>query len=211
MRLAQQENGENRLKEALEEAHRAQKIAERIDAPRERLIAHLTRAQCYYLLGEETKATQEVQQALEITRDGAVNLARLLGEEAQHLPALLRTGPLNLPQLFAGGSLQVPALEWQAYYLQGTLQAKRLGAEAAFEAMRNAAKALSKLLAGLTMEEALRFRKQHPEIVAVYEDLARFALTEADQHEAEVLLHSTHWLHASSDAELKPALPESVA
>lgn len=210
LQLARQGEGENRLHEAMEEAQRAQEIAERIDAPRDRLIAHLTRAQCYYLLGEAAEAEQETQKALEIARDGAVNLARLLGEDAQHLPELLRSGPLDLPKLFAGGSLQVPALEWQAYYLQGTLQAKRLGAEAAFEAIHHAARALSKLLAGLTMEDALRFRKQHPEIAAVYEDLARFALTEADQREAEALIRSTHWLRGYSDADIGPALPGST-
>lgn len=176
------------MRKALEEARAAVALAEKIGARREELVARVTVAQCLWRSGLEGDAEEEAAKAVDLTRQGAVGLARLIGEDAEHLPEILRRAPLDLPNLFSGRGLTIPAVEWQAHYLQGTLRAKRLGPEAAFVAMRDAATALSRLLAGLTPDDALSFSKLHPQIASVYEDLSRCALTDADRNEARALL-----------------------
>jgi tetratricopeptide (TPR) repeat protein len=190
LKLATENPNGEWLEQAETEARRALDIAEKIEANREVMAAHLTLARCRQLAGDEAGAEQEAHKAIEIGRTGAVGLSRLLGGKTSDLPPLLRSQPLNLEKLFAGRALQLPAIEWQAHYLQGSLQAKRLGPAAAFGAMRDAANALAKLLTGLSNEDALRFRDRNPEIAGVYEDLARYALTEADQQQAAALLET---------------------
>lgn len=134
------------------------------------------------------EAEEEVERALEIARGGAPALDTLLGFDPAELPALMREAPLDLQQLFASRSMSVPALEWQAHYLQGSLKAKRLGPAAGFVALREAALALGRILDGLSAEDAARFRQGHPEVAGVYEDLMRCALTDSEQREALALL-----------------------
>lgn len=193
------------LTEAIEEARRALRIAERIDAGREQVVAHLTLAQCYQRQGDEAAAEAEAQRAIEISQGGAVGLNALLGEGRENLPDLLRSPDLDIERLFAGRSLNVPALEWQAYYLQGTLRAKTLGPAAAFEAMRDAARAVTRLLSGLSGDDAVRFCRHHPQIADLYADLTRYAITEADRIEARALLQGSRGMGLGGVLDL-PAL-----
>lgn len=190
LQIAHQAGSEEGLRKALDEARNAVAFAEKIGARREEVEARLTLAQCLWRTGDEAGAEAEAAAAVKLTRDGATDLARLLGAEARDLPTLLSREPLDLPRLFADPRLSIPAVEWQAHYLQGTLQARRLGPASAFVAVRDAAVALSRLLSGLSPEDAEAFRRQHPQIAAVYEDLARFALTEEHRAEAQALLES---------------------
>jgi hypothetical protein len=205
LHLARDDESDRWLSEAESEAYRALELAERIEASRDRMISHLTLAQCRRMRGDEAGAEEEVRKALDVAGNGAIGLARLLGNEERELPRLLQAPPIDLEKLFAGRALQLPALEWQAHYLAGSLLAKRLGPAAGFSAMREAANALSRLLTGLTAEDAHHFRERHPEIAGVYEDLARYALTEADQQEARALLQSAQWLHGVGGARSTPA------
>jgi tetratricopeptide (TPR) repeat protein len=206
LQLAREDESGGWLREAGDEAQRALEVADRVDASREKMVAHLTIAQCRQLQGDETGAEEEVQKAIDIAQNGAVSLPRLMGDQTQNLPRLLKSPQIDIEKVFAGRALQLPAQEWQAHYLLGTLRAKRLGPDAAFVAMRDAAEALGRLLTGLTVEDARHFRQHHPEIAAVYEDLARFALTEADQQAARALLQSAQWLGVAGEHTL-PALP----
>lgn len=208
LQLSLEDDNDGWLREAEAEARRALEVADRVDAAREQIAAHLTLARCLQGLQMPQEAEAEAQIALEIVKNGAVGLPRLLGEEIQNVPRLLKEAPIELEKLFSGRGLQLPGLEWQAHYLQGTLRAKRLGPEAAFAAMRDAARALGRLLAGLTEDDARRFHKHHPEISALYEDLARFALTEADQREAFTLLQNARLF---SRAELTSATDGAAA
>ncbi|HZO91215.1 MAG TPA: helix-turn-helix domain-containing protein [Chthonomonadaceae bacterium] len=181
------------LGRAFAEAQKALDVATRTESAREQIAAHLTLARCYYFQGQEAAAENAAREALRLTSEGAVGLPRLMGKEAENLPALLCSPELDLHRLFAGRKLDLPGLEWQAHYLEGTLLAKRLGPDAAFEAMRDAARAISRILNGLTGEEASAFQRRHPEVAAVFQDLTRFALTDAAQQEAKALLASTPW------------------
>jgi tetratricopeptide (TPR) repeat protein len=190
LQLSLEDDNNGWLREAEAEARRALEVADRVDASKEQIAGHLTLARCLQGLQMTQEAEEQAQIALEIVKNGAVGLPRLLGEEIQNVPHLLKEAPIELEKLFSGRGLQLPGLEWQAHYLQGTLRAKRLGPEAAFAAMRDAARALGRLLSGLTEDDARRFQQHHPEVTALYEDLARFALTEADQREAFALLQN---------------------
>lgn len=205
LQLANGDENGKWLQEAEAEALRALETAERAEAAREQMVARLILAQCRQKQGKETEAEAEVEKAIEIARNGAVSLTRLLGDSAANLPDLLTAPPIEMPKLFAGRALHLPALEWQAHYLQGTLIARRLGPEAAFVAMRDAASALGRLLMGLTPDDAIRFRQHHPEVVSVYQNLARFALTETDKKEARALLESARWFGVTEEE--PPALP----
>ncbi|HSV73736.1 MAG TPA: helix-turn-helix transcriptional regulator [Chthonomonadales bacterium] len=188
LHLAGQGDGHDWLAEARRDAGRVVEDAATRDAPRERMAAHLTLAQCLRVEGRAEEAEEAVEQALQIARDGAPALPVLLGFDPAELPSLMRTAPLDLESLFARRSVTVPALEWQAHYLQGSLKAKRLGPAAGYIALREAALALGRVLDGLSAEDAARFCDGHPEVASVYEDLVRCALTDAEQREALALL-----------------------
>src|SRR5205823_11466753 len=98
------------------------------------------------------------------------------------------------PMIFAGRKLEMPTLEWQAHYLKGVLLAKRLGPEAGYAAVRDAARLVSRMLSSLNQAEAVAFQQRHPEVTAVFEDLARFALTDKAQQETAALLDGTRWI-----------------
>lgn len=200
LQMAHRDGSQNGLQQALADAREAVAFAERIGARPEEVAARLTVAQCLWRSGDEEAAEAEAQAALDLTQDGALDLPRLLGEDARQLPPLLTHPPLDLPQLFADRRMTIPAVEWQAQYLQGTLRAKRLGPAAAFVAVRDAAVALGRLLDGMTPEDAAAFRRQHPQVAAVYDDLARFALTEEHRTEARALLERAHSLFGSNDS-----------
>ncbi|HLV80005.1 MAG TPA: helix-turn-helix domain-containing protein [Chthonomonadaceae bacterium] len=192
------------MAQALREADVAVEMAVRTDSVKERVAAHLTRARCCLLLGDETAAEHETRAALELTENGAVGLNRLLGKEAQHLPALALTADLDLPSLFAEHKVDLPALEWQAHYLEGTLLARRLGPEAAFGAMREAAQSIARMLTDLTQTEAAAFQQRHPEVGAVLRDLQRYAITDSARQETAALLES---MRLTSLPSRHPSLP----
>lgn len=192
------------MAQARVEVDQALDIATRNESVRERVAAHLTRARCFVLQGDDAAAEQEARAALELTETGAVGLTRLLGGDSRNLPALLRSTEIDLPSLFAGHKVDLPALEWQAHYLEGTLLAKRLGPEEAFAAMRDAAKAVSRMLADLTQAEAAAFQRRHPDVTLLFSNLQRFALTEAARQETAALLESMRLVQPPPGG---PALP----
>lgn len=182
------------LANAIAEANAALDIATRAESVRDRISAHLTLARCHYKRGDMDNAALEARASLELTEDGAVNLNRLMGKEAENVSALLRSPEFDLNALFAGNRVHLPAMEWQAHYIEGTMIAKRVGPEAAFAAMRDAATALGRILSDMSPKEAAGFQKRHPEATAVFEDLQRFALTEDARRETTALLTSARWL-----------------
>jgi tetratricopeptide (TPR) repeat protein len=187
------------LSRAFTEAQQALELATQTDSVREQVSARLTMARCYFWQGDEAEAEREARGALALTEDGAVGLTPLLGKETENLPALMLSAELDLPNIFAGRRVNLPALEWQAHYLEGTLRARRLGPEEAFSAMRAAAKSISQLLAGLNQTEAAALQKRHPEMAAVFQDLKRFALTESARQETAQLLESARWAAPETD------------
>lgn len=189
------------LNRAFAEAVSSLDQASKAEAVQEMLAARIVLAQCHYRQGDDASAEKEVQLALDLAQSGAVGLTRLLGERADSLPSILRSGDLNLNAIFAGRKMEIPTLEWQAHYLKGILMAKRLGPEAGYGAMRDAARLVSRMLSSLNQSEAVAFQQRHPEVTAVFEDLSRFALTDKAQQETNALLEGARWI------EKKPVFP----
>lgn len=204
LQLARSDDSDAWIKETELEAQRALEVSRSIDASDEMMMANVTRGQCLQLLGDEAGAEEAAQQAIDLARHGATSLDRLLGDKRDQLPDVLKVPPIDIERLFSGRRLQIPAVEWQAHYLTGTLRARRLGPQAAFAAMREAADALGRLLTGLNADDARRFQNSHPEIAAVYEDLTRFALTDDDRMEARAVLQRADWLNRPGARELPP-------
>jgi benzoyl-CoA reductase/2-hydroxyglutaryl-CoA dehydratase subunit BcrC/BadD/HgdB len=82
----------------------------------------------------------------------------------------------------------MPNLEWQAHYLKGTLLAKRLGPQAGYESLRDAAKLVTRVLSAMTPAETATFQQHNPEVLAVFDDLNRFAITDASRTEVRAIL-----------------------
>lgn len=196
------------LEEALEEANRALAAASRLDAAREMMVAHITLARAQLELGRDEAAEAAARAAVEIAESGAIGLVRLLGDEAENLPDTLKQGSLDLRSVFAGRGLDVPALEWQAHYLQGRVLARLQEPEAAFVSMLDAVRALGRLFAGLSVEDAARFHEAHPQLMAVFNDVARYALTDEDRQAANALISSLSTAPGGRLRDL-PSLPSS--
>ncbi|HLK60375.1 MAG TPA: hypothetical protein VKU00_27690, partial [Chthonomonadaceae bacterium] len=193
------------LNHAFAEALSSLDLASKAESVQDMLAARITLAHCYYRQGDGASAEREAQAAVEMAQSGAVGLTRLMGARAEALPEILRSGELNLPVIFSGRKLEMPVLEWQAHYLKGVLLAKRLGPEAGYAAMRDAARLVSRMLSTLNQSEAVAFQQRHPEVTAVFEDLTRFALTDKAQQETAALLEGTRWIPKTSPM---PALIE---
>jgi tetratricopeptide (TPR) repeat protein len=176
------------LNRAFAEVTSALDFATRADAVKEMLAARLTLARCHFQKGEDSLAEIETHAALELSESGAVGLSRLIGNEAAELPALLRSPDLDLVSLFASRKLDLPSLEWQAHYLKGTLLAKRLGPQAGYESLRDAARLVSKVLSVMTPAEAATFQQHNPDVIAVFDNLDRFAITDASRTEVRAIL-----------------------
>ncbi|HZP83376.1 MAG TPA: tetratricopeptide repeat protein [Chthonomonadaceae bacterium] len=198
-----QTRAQEALNHAFAEAMTALENAQRTESIKEEVAARVTLARCYFYQGDEAAAEREASEARRLTEEGAVGLSRLLGKEVEDLPELLRSPELNVPSLFEGRKLNLPGLEWQAHYLEGKLLAKRLGPEYAFTAMREAAKSISRILNGLTAAEAANFQQHYPEVAAVFNDLSRYALTDAARQEATALLAAAPWTRLAASV---PAL-----
>lgn len=191
------------LNHAFAEVTAALDQAIKADAVREILAARLTLARCHFRNGDDQEAERETHAALELSETGAIGLSRLLGKDGSHLPVLLRSSDLDLPTLFSSRKIDIPHLEWQAHYLKGRLLAKRLGPEAGYEAMRDAAKLVTRMLSTLTPTEATSFQHRHPEVTSVFQDLVRCALTDKAQQEVVALLDGARWIR---DDSLLPSL-----
>lgn len=196
------------LSRAFAEATSALDHATRADAVKEMLASRLTLARCHFQKGEDSQAEMETHAALELSENGAVGLSRLIGQEALELPMLLRSPELDLVSLFASRKLDLPNLEWQAHYLKGTLLAKRLGPQAGFESLRDAAKLVTKVLSVMTPAESARFQQHNPEVVAVFDDLDRFAITDAARSEVRALLEGVTRIKGKSE-QISPAAIEA--
>jgi tetratricopeptide (TPR) repeat protein len=172
------------VNKAIAEAMAALDHAMRADAPKETMAAHLALAKCYAFKGDTSRAETEVQKALQLAEEGSVGLQRLTGNSRRELPELLKSGNLDLSAIFSSRSLYVPGLEWEAHYLNGCLLANRLGPEAAYDSMKQAANLVKQVLMTLPPTEASRYINFHAEVKGIFADLRRFATT--DQQQAEV-------------------------
>ena len=182
------------LDSAFDEARTALQQATQADAVKERIAAHLTLARCHLLAGEDDAAMEHLRSAQELGDHGAVGLKRLLGANAENLSEILRGESLDLPGRFAERRVPLPALEWQNYYLQGTLLARQFGDHAAFGAMSDAARAVGRILAELSPADTVRFAQRHPEIGQLFHDLQQSALSDLEKSEATRLLTLAHWI-----------------
>ena len=182
------------LRQAFAEASQSLEFATKSDAIAEQVSAHIALARCHFRQDEGEAAEQEAHAALALTTEGGVGLQRLLGEDANNLPDLLLSPEIDLPSLFAGRRVYLPALEWQALYIEGTLRAIRLGPGEGFASIRDAAHTLTQMLSTLTQAEAVHFQQRHPEVADVFAKLSQFALSEGDRKESASLLESARWL-----------------
>ena len=201
------------LNRAFAEATSALDHATRADAVKEMLAARLTLARCHFQKGEDSQAEIETHAALELSESGAIGLTRLIGQEATELPALLRSPELDLVSLFSSRKLDLPNLEWQAHYLKGTLLAKRLGPQAGYESLRDAARLVTRVLSIMSPAEAATFQQHNPDIVAVFDDLDRFAITDASRTEVRAILEGVSRIrngaqHAPRIAALDARVPD---
>jgi tetratricopeptide (TPR) repeat protein len=175
------------LERAFAEASMAVERAEQAGQLYEHVAATITLARCQMAAGDEAAAEATATAAVTLIEKGGIGLARLLGKEAENLPAALRSSELNLPELFADRKLALPALEWQARYLEASVLAKRLGPEAAFSALRGASEAVMTLLRDFNQGEIAAFQKQTPEILRVFEMMSQCAITDGMRQEALAL------------------------
>ncbi len=182
------------LNQAFQEASSSQEFAAKADSVAEQVAAHLAMARCYFRKEDAAAAEREAHTALELAQAGAVGLSRLLGEEANSLPALMLSPDVDLPSLFAGRKVSLPSLEWQALYLEGASRGIRLGPGEGFASIRDAAQTLIKMLPSLTQTEAVHFQKRHPEVSDVFEKLSQFSLSEGARKETAALLDSARWI-----------------
>jgi tetratricopeptide (TPR) repeat protein/transcriptional regulator with XRE-family HTH domain len=182
------------LRQAFAEAGQSMEFATKSDSVAEQVSAHLALARCHFRKDDGESAEQEAHAALELTAEGGVGLQRLLGEDAENLPELMLSPEIDLPSLFEGRRVHLPALEWQALYIEGTLRAARLGPGAGFAAIRDAAQTLTQMLSTLTQSEAVHFQQRHPEVTDVFAKLTQFALSEGEHQETDRLLDSARWL-----------------
>jgi transcriptional regulator with XRE-family HTH domain len=187
------------LGNAFNEVEIAIELAVKADSVLEHIGALLTRARCYLRQGNDAAAGEDARAVLALTEEGAVGLQRLLGDDADRIPPLLRSEAIDLPTLFSGRRLNMAALEWQAGYIHGTLEAKRHGKGAGFPALRDAAAMVTQILSSLTQQEAAAFQKRNPEVAAVFQDMARYAITDSDKNESRALLETASWMKPDSN------------
>jgi tetratricopeptide (TPR) repeat protein len=182
-----EQNAYQFLQRAFAEANLACERAEQAGQLYEQVAATITLARCHMAAGDEAAAETTAAIAVGLIEKGGIGLARLLGKEADNLPASLRSAELNLPELFADRALALPALEWQARYLEASVMAKRLGPEAAFTALRGASEAVMTLLRDFNQGDIAAFQKQTPEILHVLEMMSQCAITDGMRQEALAL------------------------
>jgi transcriptional regulator with XRE-family HTH domain len=175
------------LQRAFSEANLARERAEQANQLYEHVSANITLSRCHLANGDERAAEEAAAAAVSLIEKGGIGLARLLGKDADDLPASLRSAELNLPELFADRTLALPALEWQARYLEASVLAKRLGPEAAFTALRGASEAVLTILRDFNQSEMAAYQKQTPEILRVFEMLSQCAITDGMRQEALAL------------------------
>lgn len=201
-----EEEAQNFLKRALAEASLARERAAEANQLYEHVAANITLSRCHIADGNDTAAEEAAVAAVTLIEKGGIGLALLLGKEAQDLPAALRSSELNLPELFADRSLALPALEWQARYLEASVLAKRLGPEAAFTALRGASEAVLTLLRDFNQKEIAGFQQQSPEILRVFEMLSQCAITDGMRQEALALGQSLMRTSIEFNAPVVPRL-----
>jgi tetratricopeptide (TPR) repeat protein len=178
------EEAQSYLERALAEANQARERADQANQLYEHVAAYITLSRCHLANGDDKAAEEAAGAAVVLIERGGIGLARLLGKDAADLPATLRSSELNLPELFADRNLALPALEWQARYLEASILAKRLGPEAAFTALRGASEAVLTILRDFNQSEAASFQKQTPEILRMFELLSQCATTDGMRQEA---------------------------
>lgn len=193
MREGKPEDAARALGAAYSESSEALEVATQSESVQEQVTAHITIARCLLMQGDEEGAQREAQAAVALTEGGAVGLSTLLGADTSRASSVLAALDINVDEAFAGRKLALPVLEWQAHYLSGTIQARAIGPAAAYDAMRDAATVLNQITSGLTPAEAAGFRSRHPEAAAVFQDLAKYAITDGQREESRRLLQGAPW------------------
>ncbi|MGC8667950.1 MAG: helix-turn-helix domain-containing protein [Chthonomonadales bacterium] len=189
--MAGGEGASSTLRDALQQAERAREASERHHAPLYRLEAALMVARCAMAVGDMEKAAAAAAEAMELLRNGASDLADLMGDEEPAIPAILQLPELNLAEVFTGSVLDAPGLAWQAQYLTATLNGKR-GGRMDFDTLREAAQTLAGMLAGMDREEAVTYVRrvsfgEKPEAARLLEDLLKAARTAEERQQAHEL------------------------
>ena len=171
------------LKKAYDEASSALEQAITSDTVKEQMAAYITLSRCCVMNNDEAQAEQHADAAIALSSTGAVSLSRILSNVATELPPMLKSPELDLASIFASRSVSLPRLEWQAQYLKGTLAAKRLGEEAGFAAMSQAAQLICSEMSTMTPVESSRFQQSNSEVRDVIASLRKFAITSEAKQE----------------------------
>ena len=79
--------------------------------------------------------------------------------------------------------MDAPQIEWQTRLLQGSIRPP----DQALEPLRAAAAALTRLLAGLTAEDAVRYGQANMDAEMLYQEFGRLAVTEEDKRQLRLL------------------------
>jgi ATP/maltotriose-dependent transcriptional regulator MalT len=173
---------EGALVDAESEARLAVQVADRTGAVRERSITRLTLARVLAAAGRPDSAEAVLDEIVRLLQSGAATLSELLGD-IDEVPLLLRSPAADIERVFSDKRVDAPAIEWEARALQG----RTLPEDRAIEPLRIAATALTRLLAGLTAEDAVRYGKANPDTDIVYKEFSRIAATEEDRRQLRVL------------------------
>lgn len=170
------------LLDAESEARRAVQIADDSGAVRERALTRLTLSRVLVASGRREQAEAILHEIVVLLQSGAATLQDLLGD-GQELPLLLRSSSFDLDREFSDRRVTAPAVEWEA----GILGAKLRPADTTIEPLRTAAAALTRLLAGLSAEDAVRYGKVHPDADLLYREFSRLAVTAEDKRQLRLL------------------------
>jgi tetratricopeptide (TPR) repeat protein len=173
---------EGMILDAESEARRAVQVADQSGAVRERALARLTLAR---VLSEASRGEQSeaiLQEVVVLLQSGAASLEDLLGDSPK-IPMLLQSATVDLRRVFADSRVEAPQIEFETKVLQGRLP----GAGNALEPLRDAAAALTRLLAGLTAEDAVRYGKANPDTDVLYREFSRLAATDDDRRQLRLL------------------------
>jgi hypothetical protein len=170
------------LLDAESEARRAVQVADQSGAVRERSLTRLTLSRVLTVAGRRESAEAVLNEIVGILENGATPLEDLIGEGTA-IPMLLHSPAIDLSREFSDRRVEAPHIEWQTMLLEARVSPT----DAALEPLRVAAGALTRLLAGLSAEDAIRYGKANPDAEVLYTEFGRLAVTEEDRRQLRML------------------------
>lgn len=173
---------EGAIHDAESEARRSVQVADQAGGVRERALTRLTLSKVLSAAGRQEQAEAILAEIVEILDTGATTLNDLLGENPD-VPMLLRSPSVDLDRVFTDNRVDAPQIEWQTRMLQGSFRPS----DKALEPLRAAAAALTRLLAGLTAEDAVRYGQANMDAEMLYQEFGRLAVTEEDKRQLRLL------------------------